>query len=157
MEQVFGSIRIGKWIRGVWVSSGKDSDCASKSTIFDSSNFGSSTDFFVALRALVPVTGGVFTGGSFADGSFADVPFADVPFADVPFADVPFADVPFADVPFADVPFADGSFADVPFADVPFVAEALLVDARLAGIVSFSWHLGQEACLLACSDETLIE
>lgn len=112
MEQVFGSIRIGKWIRGVWVSSGKDSDCASKSTIFDSSNFGSSTDFFVALRALVPVTGGVFTGGSFADGSFAD-----------------------------------GSF----------VAEALLVDARLAGIVSFSWHLGQEACLLACSDETLIE
>ena len=97
MEQAFGSMRIGEGIRGVWLVSGKDSDCASKSTIFDSSKFGSSTDFFLALRALVLV--------------------------------------------------ADGSFA----------AEAFLVDTRLAGIVSFSWHLGQEACLLACLDETVIE
>jgi hypothetical protein len=102
MEQAFGSMRIGEGIRGVWLVSGKDSDCASKSTIFDSSKFGSSTDFFVALRALVLV----------ADGSFAD-----------------------------------GSFA----------AEAFLVDTRLAGIVSFCWHLGQEVCLLACLDETVIE
>ena len=83
MEQVFGSMRIGDWLRGAWLPSGKNSDCASKSTIFDSS-----TDFFVALRALVFV----------ADGSFATVPFA---------------------------------------------AEALFMDACLAGIVSFSWHLGQ--------------
>jgi len=97
MEQAFGSMRIGDCRRGVWLLSGKDSDCASKSTIFDSSNFGSLPDFFVALRALVLV--------------------------------------------------ADGSFA----------AAALFVDARLAGIVSFSWHLGQETCLLACLDETLME
>jgi hypothetical protein len=105
-------MRIGEGIRGVWLVSGKDSDCASKSTIFDSSKFGSSTDLFVALRALVLVTEGSFADGSFADGSFAD-----------------------------------GSFA----------AEAFLVDTRLAGIVSFCWHLGQEACLLACLDETVIE
>ena len=102
MEQAVGSMRIGEGIRGVWLVSGKDSDCASKSTIFDSS-----TDFFVALRALVLVTDGSFADGSFADGSFA--------------------------------------------------AAAFLVDTRLAGIVSFSWHLGQEACLLACLDETVIE
>ena len=97
MEQAVGSMRIGEGIRGVWLVSGKDSDCASKSTIFDSSKFGASTDFFVALRALVLVAGG------------------------------------------------------------SFAAAALLVDTRLAGIVSFCWHLGQEVCLLACLDETVIE
>ncbi|HIA18395.1 MAG TPA: hypothetical protein EYN70_03060, partial [Planctomycetaceae bacterium] len=72
-------------------------------------------------------------------------------------ADGSFADGSFADGSFADGSFADGSFVTVPFATVPFKAEALFVDACLAGIVSFSWHLGQETCLLACLDETLME
>jgi len=31
------------------------------------------------------------------------------------------------------------------------------LDTRLPGIVSFSWHFGQETCRLACLEEALME